>query len=779
MRSWGDATTTRTGIPQESSRTTIRKMMVYLVIMILVGLSFTSSIVSVQGATTRTAGVARTTVHEKQTSEEISPAERFIPAYPPLTSEHSSVIFDDNSNTSTVQQSRRYEFASASSSSFFYVGAFINANSDPSSVPNSGVQATIEVVSQQAIGCLSFWVDDAAVSNIWGQVGYYICNASAPVAFYQVWNLTTNQVLTTGTTSVTNGYHQFSMHSQNAGNTWAYALDGNAFGTYNMGAGISSSTNGISAAVEEGYVSSPYQPTQQVEFSPALQVMQSGIWYTVHLAYEPWGCGSNGMSCWGIEGNLQNPALPSDTIVVGGNTSLVSTGTWLWNSGTPDFTVTASPTSVTVNPGVPANSAITVIPINSFAGTVTLTVTTNSTNLSCNLSSTSITGGSGTSTLSCTGSVLGNYLAIITGMSGGLSHTVGVNYLVTNLPAFTLAADPAAVIGSAGVAGSSTITVTPQNGFTGTVTLAIKTNSTGLSCNLSSTIITGGTGTSSLSCTGSTAGDYLATVAGTSSGATTQTATVTYQVQDFMISANPIIVIANERVSGRSTITLVPVNGFTGAVTLATSTSPSTGLTCTLSVAIITLGTSQTSTLSCGDAGGTYNVTVTGTSGTVFHSARLAYALQDFTISASPTSLSGSAGGSLTSLITISPVGGFTATVTLTAIVSPSNALSCILSTTMITAGSGSSILSCTPSTSGTFMITVNGTSGPLTRSTSLNCKSSAPYATIQSYFYGLAVGGGAALMLVLSLAIHRTRKRGLSEDSRTEGRTVVHDPSL
>src|SRR2546427_619208 len=702
MRSWGDATTTRTGIPQESSRTTIRKMMVYLVIMILVGLSFTSTIVSVQGATTRTAGVARTTVHEKQTSEEISPAERFIPAYPPLTSEHSSVIFDDNSNTSTVQQSRRYEFASASSSSFFYVGAFIDANSDPSSVPNSGVQATIEVVSQQATGCLSFWVDDAAVSNI-----------------------------------------------------WAYALDGNAFGTYNMGAGISSSTNGISAAVEEGYVSSPYQPTQQVEFSPALQVMQSGIWYTVHLAYEPWGCGSKGMSCWGIEGNLQNPALPSDTIVVGGNTSLVSTGTWLWNSGTPDFTVTASPTSVTVNAGVPANSAITVIPINSFAGTVTLTVTTNSTNLSCNLSSTSITGGSGTSTLSCTGSVLGNYLAIITGMSGGLSHTVGVNYLVTNLPAFTLAADPAAVIGSAGVAGSSTITVTPQNGFTGTVTLAIKTNSTGLSCNLSSTIIIGGTGTSKLSCTGSTAGNYLATVAGTSSGATTPTATVIYQVQDFMVSANPIIVIVNESVSGTSTITLARVNGFTGAVTLATSTSPTTGLTCSLSAASITLGTSQTSTLSCGGADGTYNVTVTGTSGTVSHSARLAYTLQDFTISASPTSLSSATGASLTSLITISPVGGFTGTVTLTAIASPSNGLSCILSTTMITAGSGTSILSCTPSTSGTFMITVNGTSGSLTRSASLNCKSSAPYATIQSYVYELAVGGAAALILFLSLAIH------------------------
>ncbi|OLE71726.1 hypothetical protein AUF78_00790 [archaeon 13_1_20CM_2_51_12] len=767
MRPWGDSRTTRSGIPQEFSRATIRKMMVYLVIVILAGLSFTPSISSVQGASTPTAGMARTTVHERQTSEEMPTHEGLIPAHPLLTNEQSSAFLDHSSNTTTMQQPRRYEFASASSSGFFYVGAFINSNSDPSAVPNSGVQATIQVVSQQVTGCLSFWVDDDAASNIWGQVGYYICNSSVPVAFYQVWNLTTNQVLTTGTTSVTNGYHQFSMHSQNAGNTWVYSLDGNVFGTYNMGASISSSTNGISAAVEEGYVSSPYQPAQQVEFSPALQVMQSGIWYTVHLAYEPWGCGSNGKSCWGIEGNLQNPALPSDTIVVGGNTSLVSTGAWLWNSGTPDFTVTARPTSVTVNAGVPASSTITVIPINDFTGTVTLMVTTNSSNLSCNLSSNSIAGGSGTSNLSCNGSVLGNYLATVTGASGALSHSVSVDYHVTNLPAFTLAADPAAVIGSAGVAGSSTITVTPQNGFTGTVTLAVTTNSTGLSCNLSSTAITGGTGTSRLSCTGSPAGNYLATVAGTSSGATTQTATVAYQVQDFMISANPIIVIVNERVSGTSTITLAPVNGFTGAVTLATS--PSTGLTCTLSVANITLGSSQTSTLSCGGAGGTYNVTVTGTSGTVSHSARLAYTLQDFTISASPTSLSGSNGASLTSLITISPVGGFTGTVTLTVIVSPSNGLSCILSTTMITAGSGTSMLSCTPSTSGTFMITVSGTSGPLTRSASLSCKSSAPYTTIQSYFYGLAVGGAAALILVLALAIHRTRKRDFSEDSRTE----------
>src|SRR5689334_7312120 len=97
-----------------------------------------------------------------------------------------------------LQQPRPYELASTSSSSFFYVGAFMNSNSDPSAVPNSGVQATIQVVSQKATGCLSFWVDDDAASNIWGQVGYYICNGSTPVAFYQIWNLNNGSLLSTG-----------------------------------------------------------------------------------------------------------------------------------------------------------------------------------------------------------------------------------------------------------------------------------------------------------------------------------------------------------------------------------------------------------------------------------------------------------------------------------------------------------------------------------------------------------------------------------------------------
>ncbi len=96
---------------------------------------------------------------------------------------------------------------------------------------------------------------------------------------------------------------------------------------------------------------------------------------------------------------------------------------------TPDFTISANPLAVTAKPGVSATSAITVTAVSGFTGTVTLSVTTNSTNLACSLNATSITSGSGVSTLSCSGS-LGNYLAIITGTSGTLVHSVNVAFNV-------------------------------------------------------------------------------------------------------------------------------------------------------------------------------------------------------------------------------------------------------------------------------------------------------------------------------------------------------------
>ena len=196
--------------------------------------------------------------------------------------------------------------------------------------------------------------------------------------------------------------------------------------------------------------------------------------------------------------------------------------------------------------------------------------------------------------------------------------------------------------------------------------------------------------------------------------------TINVQVVDFAISASPTPVTTSPGVAATSVIYITPVNGFTGTVTLATTVSPS-GLTCTLSSTSITGGTG-TSTLSCTGSGGTYTVTVTGTTPSITgtatvlsHSATVTVNVSDFTITASPTSLSIVQGSAASSTITITSLGGFSGTVTLT--YSASSSLTIKLSPSSIAmAGTATLTVNSTSSTpTGTYLVNVTGTSGPLT----------------------------------------------------------------
>src|SRR5205807_2590681 len=191
-----------------------------------------------------------------------------------------------------------------------------------------------------------------------------------------------------------------------------------------------------------------------------------------------------------------------------------------------DFTIAASPTSVTVNAGSAGTSTITIGAINGFAGVVSLT--TNST--SCTVSPTSVTG-SGGATLSCTFASGPTIHVGVTGTSGSLSHSVTVTYNVVD---FTITASPTSVNVNVSSAGTSSITVTGQNGFAGVVSLVTNTTA---SCTVSPTSVTG-SGSATLSCTFTSTGNKHVLVTGTS-GSLSHSVTVTFVVQDFTIPASP------------------------------------------------------------------------------------------------------------------------------------------------------------------------------------------------------------------------------------------------
>src|SRR5256712_4477732 len=114
-------------------------------------------------------------------------------------------------------------------------------------------------------------------------------------------------------------------------------------------------------------------------------------------------------------------------------------------SPSPDFGISASPTSLNVNAGSTSTSTITLTSLNNFAGTVTLSSTASPAGLNLSLSPASVSlssGGTSSSTLSVGSSNPGSYTVTITGTSGSLSHQTAVT---VNIVDFRLTASPSSV----------------------------------------------------------------------------------------------------------------------------------------------------------------------------------------------------------------------------------------------------------------------------------------------------------------------------------------------
>jgi hypothetical protein len=193
---------------------------------------------------------------------------------------------------------------------------------------------------------------------------------------------------------------------------------------------------------------------------------------------------------------------------------------------------------------------------------------------------------------------------------------------------------------------------------------------------------------------------------------------------NFTLSASPASLTVTQGSSGSSTITVTPSGGFTGSVTLSASGLPS-GVTATFGTNPTTSTSSVTFTASSTATTGTSSVTITGTSGSLTHTTTIsltihAPATPDFSLSASPASLTVKQGTSGSSTLTVTSSGGFTGSVTLSTSALPSG-VTASFGTNPTTSTSVLTFTASSTATTGTSTITVTGTSGSLTHTATIS----------------------------------------------------------
>ncbi|HEY3568118.1 MAG TPA: hypothetical protein VGP73_09320 [Thermoanaerobaculia bacterium] len=212
---------------------------------------------------------------------------------------------------------------------------------------------------------------------------------------------------------------------------------------------------------------------------------------------------------------------------------------------TPNFTIAASPTSVSIAQGATGTSTISTTVSGGFNSAISLSASGLPAGVTASFSPTSIAApGSGSATLTFTVSstaTLGTSTVTITGTGGGLTHTATVSLTVTSTasPNFTISASPSSVSVAQGAAGSSTISTAVSGGFNSAISLSASGQPSGVTVSFSPTSIAApgsGSATMSISVASTAAtGTSTITITGTGGGLT-HTTTVTLTVTGGTVS---------------------------------------------------------------------------------------------------------------------------------------------------------------------------------------------------------------------------------------------------
>jgi len=225
----------------------------------------------------------------------------------------------------------------------------------------------------------------------------------------------------------------------------------------------------------------------------------------------------------------------------------------VFNPGSsPDFALSASPTSLTVTQGSSGTSTISTSVSNGFNSSVALSISGLPSGVTASFSPTSIAApGSGSSTLTFTASstaTTGTFNTTVTATGGGLTHTTTIPLTVNaaTSPNFAISASPTSLSVAAGGTGTSTISTTVSGGFNSAVSLSASGLPSGVTAAFSPTSIAApGSGSSTLTFTASStaaAGTSTITInasGGSVSHSTTVSLTITSGGTTTQIIGNP------------------------------------------------------------------------------------------------------------------------------------------------------------------------------------------------------------------------------------------------
>ena len=437
----------------------------------------------------------------------------------------------------------------------------------------------------------------------------------------------------------------------------------------------------------------------------------------------------------------------------------------------PDFSISASPASVSVVQGNSGSSTISTSALNGFNNAISLSASGQPSGVTVSFNPTSIAApGSGSSTMTMTvGSAVttGTYTITVTGTGGGTTHTASVSLTVTSAGALTAAYDATLKAPRCATVGSSCDTGT---------SLVLGRANLGPEPNQPNTI--------NASCADGTSGTFhsdesndrlkVFTTDGSNFApgkAVTVQATV-WAYSGYTSDHLDLYYAANASSPAWTLIGTVNPTAAGSQVLSGTYTLPSGG------------------SLQAVRANFRYNGSASSCStGAYDDRDDLVFAVSsspDFSISASPTSVSVVQGSSGGSTISTTVSGGFNNAVSLSASGQPSGVTVSFNPTSIAAPGSGSSTMTMTVGSSvatGTYPITITGSGGGVTHTTSVSLTVTAaatPNFTIAASPSSVSVAQGGSGTSTVSTTVSGgfNNAISLSASGQPSGVTVSFNPT-